>query len=189
MWSIFLRHVFPTGSSAPKFHKKLRKLSGCNGILSIRSHIVITGKVLSFFQRKILRTKPLHKARLPCRNFQVHCQGLQNMLIGANRIRISYSYRLCIHTRPYAIRDNPVLCKISATDYISRSSSGNTWQYCSLISLSVRLGKERFLIAVCQNLRAGLGIGVRIKAVQLFLLRKSMVLHIVVLIDLICRYI
>ena len=189
MWSIFLGHVFPTGSSAPKFHKKPRKLSGRNGILPIRSYIVITGKVLSFFQRKILRTKPLHKARLPCRNFQVHRQGFQNMLIGANRIRISYPNRLCIYTCPYAIRNNPVLRKISATDYISRSGSGNTRQYCSLLSLSVRFGKEGFLIAVCQNLGARLGIGVRIKAVQLFLLRKSMVLHIMVLIDLICRYI
>ena len=111
------------------------------------------------------------------------------MLIGANRIRISYPNRLCIYTRSYTIRNNPVLRKISATDYISCSRSGNTRQYRPLLSLSVRLGKEGFLIAVCQNLGAGLGIGVRIKAVQLFLLRKSMVFHIVVLIDLICRYI
>ena len=40
-----------------------------------------------------------------------------------------------------------------------------------------------------QNLRTGLGIGVGIEAVQFFLLRKGMMLHVIVLINLIRRHI
>ena len=110
------------------------------------------------------------------------------MLVRANRVRITYADFLSPHDCPHRIRNNPILCKISAADDIAGSCRGNSRKY-TLSVLFLFLMKERFLITVRQNLRTGLGIGVGIEAVQFFFLRKGMMLHVIVLINLIRRHI
>ena len=93
--------------------------------------------------------------------------------------------RLPSHSVSHTIRDNPVIGKVSATDHIACSRSGNHRKMHS-IPVGFRSGcKKGLRIGVRHELRAGLGITVRVIPIQLFLLTECMLRYIIIFINLI----
>ena len=107
------------------------------------------------------------------------------MLIGADGIRISNTDRLSLNALPYTIRNNSILGKIPSSDDISGSCGGNARKKFFSFSVGRILGKEGFLIAMGNQLRAGLGVGIGVMPVQLLFLCKGVSFLIRILINLV----
>ena len=173
MGSIGLRLILPACILSPELHEKLCQGSCGNGIGKLRPHIVIAGKLLSLF------------LCLPCHDFQINKKWLQDMLIGTNRVGISNADCLSLYALSHTVRDDAVLGKIPSSDYISGSCGGNARKKFFSFSIGGILGKEGFLIAVGNQLRAGLGVGIGVMPIQLLFLCKGVSFLIRILVNLV----
>ena len=173
MGSIGLRLILPACILSPELHEKLCQGSCGNSIGKLRPHIVIAGKLLSLF------------LCLSCHNFQIDKQRLQNMLIGTNRVGISNADCLSLYALSHTVRDNSILGKIPSPNHISGSCSGNAWKKFFSFSIGGILGKEGFLIAMGDQLRAGLGVGIGVMPIQLLFLCKGVSFLIRILVNLV----
>ena len=107
------------------------------------------------------------------------------MLIGANRIGISNTDCLSLYALSHTIRNNSILGKIPSPNHISRSCSGNARKKFFSFSVGGILGKEGFLVAMGNQLRAGLGIGIGVMPIQLLFLCKGVTFLIRILVNLV----
>ena len=107
------------------------------------------------------------------------------MLIGTDRIGISNADCLSLNALPYTVRDDAILGKIPSSNHISGSCGGNARKKAFAFSVGGILGKEGFLIAMGNQLRAGLGVGIGVMPVQLLFLCKGVSFLIRILVNLV----
>ena len=116
---------------------------------------------------------------LRLRDHEICEHRLEDMLVRSCGIRISYDDLLGSHCRPYAVGDDPVIREVTASDDVAGAGCGNR---------NMGIEKKRVLITVSNKLRAGLGIGVGVKAIQWLALPVAP-FPFLVFIDLVCRYV
>ena len=103
--------IFPAQSFSPGLTEQICQFPYGNAVFLIRAHVIIA-LLMGLFG-------------LLLHNGQIGSQRFQYMLKRAYGIRISQNNFLFCQRCPDTVRDNPVFCKIPASDNISGSGSGN----------------------------------------------------------------
>ena len=139
--------VDPLYAIAPLAHEQIHQCAGLEAVHIIRANVIIAS---------VLAVLVLHGS-----NHQVGIQRLQHMLIRAGGERVAHHNILLLHRRADAVRDDAIVGEVAAADDIACARRRNR---------HASISKEAVLVAVRHQLRAGLGIGVRVEAVQLLVL-------------------
>ena len=90
----------------------------------------------------------------------VPAEKLQNVLVWPSGKRIAYHDVLMLHRRTDAVRDDTVVSEVTAANHIARPGGRNG---------DTPICKETIFIGMCDQFRAGLGVGIGVISIQLLI--------------------
>ena len=135
--------VHPCHPIAPSTAEDIHQIPGGHAVPVIRSHIIVSLE----FPIPIL----FHG------NGQINRQRLQHQLVGPGGMGVPYNDIFAGSSRPYTVRDNPVIGKIPSANHITGPRRGHS---------APSVPQKRLLIAMGHQFRAGFTIGIRIIPIQ-----------------------
>ena len=143
MGGVGLGAVLPGHAVAPGLAEQGGQLAGGHAVAVVGTHVVPTGE-----GRVLILLLGDH---------QVGHHRLQHVLIGPGGVWVADDNGLLVRRRTDAVRDDAVPGEVAAADDIARPGRGNG---------GPSVLEKAALVAVGHQLRAGLGVGVGVVAVQ-----------------------